>query len=254
MVLMHADVYSNTLTRSVRLEILLPEFRGGERLKTLYLLHGMTDDQTIWQRRTSIERYADERGIAVVMPSTQLNWYANTHAGERWFDYISDELLLITRRMLPCLSDARADTYAAGLSMGGYGALRCALNRPDRFCAAASLSGGLDAAAVPCLGDPLAESAFWEDVFGPTSEIPGSAHDLFRAAESCEAKPRVFMWCGTEDFLYDQNVRMRDHLRRLGYDLYYRETSGDHQWKYWDREIPNALDWMLYGREAEACR
>ena len=59
---------------------------------TLYLLHGMSDDHTIWQRRTSIERYVSDMGIAVVMPTTHLGWYTDMAQGNRYWTFISEEL------------------------------------------------------------------------------------------------------------------------------------------------------------------
>ena len=88
----------------------------------------------------------------------------------------------------------------------------------------------------------------WFDIFGPHDQIKGSDNDLFAVAERLAAsgkdKPKVYMWCGTEDFLYGQNVRMRDHLNKLGYDLTYEESPGDHQWKYWDEKIQTVLAWL----------
>lgn len=233
--------------------MVLPD-NGGDCLPTLYLLHGMTDDHTIWQRRTSIERYADEKCIAVVMPSTSLGFYANTHAGERYFDYISGELVQAMRRMLPRLSEKREDTFVAGLSMGGYGALRCALKRPDVFCKAASMSGALDPEVLVQDPMPLGRPFCWLDVFGPAEDIPGSEHDLFAAAENLkENRPEIWMWCGTEDSLYPCNVRMKDHLKKLGYTLHWHETPGDHTWKYWNREIQHVLAWLVPAEEDEVC-
>jgi len=254
--LMNVDFFSRTLHRNARMNVILPDDFAGksEPLKTLFLLHGMTDDQSIWQRRTSIERYADEWGIAVVMPDARLSWYTDTAVGERYFSFISEELVQLCRRMFPLLSHRREDTFAAGLSMGGYGAMKCALRHPETFCKAASLSGALDAFGVTQLDPPLGTAAYWEDIFGPGEQIPGSQNDLFALAEKLkENRPGIFMWCGTEDFLYNMNTAMRDHLTKLGYQLAYSEGPGDHQWKYWDREIQNALAWMLGGEEAEAC-
>ena len=256
MTLMHVDFYSDVLGRSAQLCALLPEGpapAGG--FPTLYLLHGMTDDYAVWTRRTSIERYAEDHRLAVIMPDTRLGWYANTASGERYFDHISDEIVQFSRRMLPGLSHRREDTFVAGLSMGGYGAFRCALGRPDVFAKAASLSGALDAAELPLLDEPLERPAYWLDIFGPTEGIPGSEHDLFRAAELLrENRPELWMWCGTEDFLYGANLRMRDHLRALGYPLTYSEGPGDHQWRYWDVQIQHVLDWLIPAEEVGACR
>ncbi|MDO5324236.1 MAG: alpha/beta hydrolase family protein [Clostridia bacterium] len=254
MALLHVDFYSDALGRSTHMDAILPEKSTSPHWKTLYLLHGMTDDHSTWQRRTCIERYAEERGLAVILPDGDLKWYADTPWGERYFEFISRDLIQLTRRMFPRLSHERADTFVAGNSMGGYGALKCALKHPETFSKAASLSGALDAAALPHLPNPLADEAYWEDVFGPIDGIAGSDNDLFAAARACvENRPEIWMWCGTEDFLYDMHLRMREHLTALGYSLDSSESPGDHQWFYWDRELPHMLDWLLEG-EARACR
>ena len=253
MALLHIHSYSHILGRSVRVDAVVPEKKPGP-WKCLLLLHGLTDDHSIWQRRSSIERYAEERGIAVLMPTTKLGFYANMKMGERWQDYIFDELLVICRRMIPNLSPAREDNFVAGLSMGGYGALKCALTKADSFSKAAIFSAAVDAyrlAQMPHDDPPMREN-FMLDVFGPVEGIPGSGNDLFHlAGELKENRPALYIWCGTEDFLYDMNVRMRDHLVKLGYDVTYSESPGGHHWKHWDREIMNALDWMLGKEEWE---
>ena len=256
MAILHIDFFSRALGRSAQMDAILPDARGTAEKpwKTLYLLHGMTDDYTAWQRWTSIERYAEEYGIAVIMPDTRLGWYTDTAAGERYFSFVSDELIRISRRMFPSLSHQKEDTFVAGLSMGGYGAMKCALKKPETFCKAASLSGALDIYGVTQLDPPLGEKGYWEDIFGPIEAIRGSENDVFAAAEALTAdRPELFMWCGTEDFLYTMNTAMRDHLMKLGYKLTYSESSGDHNWKYWDREIQNVLAWMLQGEEENAC-
>jgi len=257
MAILHVDFFSRALNRNARMDVILPDAKSSavRPWKTLYLLHGMTDDCTAWQRWTSIERYAEEQGIAVIMPDARLSWYTDTAAGERYFSFVSEELIAISRRMFPALSHQREDTFIAGLSMGGYGALKCALKKPETFRKAASLSGALDACGVTRLDPPLGDQAYWEDIFGPIDQIRGSENDLFAAAEACkENRPEIFMWCGTEDFLYGMNIEMRDHLTKLGYELLYSEGHGDHSWKYWDREIQNVLAWMLGGEEEVACR
>jgi putative tributyrin esterase len=224
---------------------------GGERWKTLYLLHGMSDDHTIWQRRTSIERYAADKGIAVVMPTTHLGWYTDMYRGLKYFTFISDELPKVCRQMFPNLSPNREDTYAAGLSMGGYGALKCGLRAPEVFSRVASLSGGVDAVAITERQKP---DGYWVDVLGPKEDMPGSFNDLFAAASELKdspIRPDVYMWCGTEDFLYEHNVKMRDHLNALNYDLLYEESPGDHQWKYWDEKIQTVLDWLIPSKEGK---
>ena len=256
MAILHIDFFSRALGRSAQMNVILPDARSNapKPWKTLYLLHGMTDDYTAWQRWTSIERYAEEWGVAVVMPDTRLGWYTDTAVDERYFSFVGDELVRISRRMFPSISHKREDTFVAGLSMGGYGAVKCALKRPETFSKAASLSGALDIFGMTRLDPPLGDQNYWEDIFGPIKQIKGSENDVFAAAEELKNnRPELFMWCGTEDFLYSMNTAMRDHLLKLGYKLSYSESSGDHNWKYWDREIQNVLAWMLKGEEENAC-
>src|SRR5687768_1122020 len=142
--------FSDTLAMTVSAYVLVPQSSvkqiglesGPARATypTLYLLHGLSDDHTIWMRRTSIERYAAAKNIAVVMPAVGRSFYQNMASGPQYWTFLSEELPRLMRQFFP-LSPAREDNFAAGLSMGGYGALRLGLAHPDRFAAAASLSG-----------------------------------------------------------------------------------------------------------------
>ena len=251
------DYYADALGVQTRMHVLLPQRLAAGKAKTLYLLHGMSDDEGTWMRRTSIERYAEEKGLAVVMPDGGLGWYTDMYRGLAWFKFISGELPALCRRFFPILSDKREDTYIGGNSMGGYGALKCALRAPRTFSKVISLSGALDAADTAINNTVPATRRYWEDVFGPAEDVSGSENDLFAAATALTdpaLRPRIYMWCGTEDFLYGQNTRMRDHLRALGYDLTYEESPGDHQWQYWDKKIADALDWLLPGEGEDAWR
>ena len=251
------DYYADALGVQTRMHVLLPQRLAAGKAKTLYLLHGMSDDEGTWMRRTSIERYAEEKGLAVVMPDGGLGWYTDMYRGLAWFKFISGELPALCRRFFPILSDKREDTYIGGNSMGGYGALKCALRAPQTFSKVISLSGALDAVDTAINNTVPATRRYWEDVFGPAEDVSGSENDLFAAATALTdpaLRPRIYMWCGTEDFLYDQNVRMRDHLRALGYDLTYEESPGDHQWRHWDKKIADALDWLLPGEGEDAWR
>ncbi len=219
----------------------------------LYLLHGLSDDHTIWMRRTAIERYADERGIAVVMPAVARSWYQDMASGPRYWTYVSEELPALASAYFP-LAQRRADTFAAGLSMGGYGAFRLALAHPDRFAAAASLSGALDIACRYRRGieaDEVMGRVELRAVFGDRPGLDGSDADLFelaRRALGAPLRPRLYLYCGTRDRLYEDNLRFRDQALDSSFDLAYTEDDGDHSWRYWDRQIEKALDWMLAGR------
>lgn len=252
MALLHVDFFSRVLGMCVQMDVILPQEtkgqigmtgKGARNYPTLYLLHGLSDDHTIWQRRTSIERYVSNMGMAVVMPSAARCWYTDSPSG-KYFSYVADELPEICREFFPNMSSAREDTYIAGLSMGGYGAFKIGMSRPERFSMAAALSGVMDV-TLYC------EKPEHRHIFGDT--IRGTKNDLFTLAttlaESGKPKPELFQWCGTEDALYPCNVQMRDRLRELGYSLTYSESHGIHSWDCWDVQIQNVLKWIAEKRQ-----
>ena len=222
-------------------------------LPTLYLLHGLSDDATSWERRTSAERYAEERGLALIMPDGGRSFYADAGEGENYFGYVCLELVNYTRALFP-LSHDREKTFAAGNSMGGYGAVKCALTRPDLFGACATLSGALDIVS-------LVRNADWMQALSKKSwgadchrTIEGSDSDLFAladrlAADPSRKKPRIFQICGTEDFLYGENQVFRRYMEKSGFPFRYEEAPGSHDWSFWDRHLPAAMDFLLEGQK-----
>jgi S-formylglutathione hydrolase FrmB len=216
-----------------------PAFRGHP---TLFLLHGMSDDESIWTRSTSLERYAAAIGLAVVMPNVHRSFYTNMLHGYRYWDFVSRELLDKARAFFP-LSHAREDNFVAGLSMGGHGAFKLALSLPETFAAGASLSGVADVTEFR-----QTRALDYELIFGSSGPERGSEHDLFHLAttlaRSDRPRPRLFQCCGTEDFLLSQNRSLRDHLQPLGFDYLYEEGPGLHDWAYWDKMIARTLSWL----------
>jgi putative tributyrin esterase len=255
MALIHCDFYSEVLDLCTSMYVVLPQPTRAEIQKqsksshgypTLYLLHGLSDDHTIWQRRTCIERYVEPLGLAVVMPAVHRSFYTDMAVGYRYWAFISEELPELARHFFP-LSAAREDNFVAGLSMGGYGAFKLALTHPDRYAAAASLSGALDIVRAAKEKDEAWQAEI-KRIFGNRLNIAGSGNDLFYLAEQVakgkRAKLTLYQWCGTEDILYSANVRFHKHAQALGLDLTYEEGSGEHEWKYWDQQIQRVLAWL----------
>lgn len=256
MAFIQCSFHSHVLGIASSMNVVLPEREDlGERrpFPCLFLLHGLSDDHTIWCRRTSIERYAEERGIAVVMPAGGRGFYVDNAAGPRWGSFVADEVPAVAHSLFP-LSERREDTFIAGLSMGGYGAFRIALAHPQRFAAAGSFSGALDMARRPENPDPDWTVELTR-IFGDLATMPGSANDLFeqarRSSPADRERLRLFQCCGTEDFLYDANVRFRDHARSLGLALTYEEGPGTHEWEYWDAAVQRFLDWLGLPRRTQ---
>lgn len=206
----------------------------------LYLLHGLSDDHTMWLRRTCIERYAAEQGLCVVMPCGGKSFYCDQADGMAYYTYISQELPRRIREFFR-VSHRREDTYIAGLSMGGYGALKIAMQNPEVFSAAAALSpvGDLRYPAFDYLLPSL---------FG-SREIPENADLLAiaRAHRDDPQKSRLFINIGTEDFLYDTVQPLRADLPENGFALTYEEQPGEHSWDLWESKLRYVLQWLKSG-------
>ena len=164
---------------------------------------------------------------------------------------ISEELPKICREFFPQMSDKKEDNLAAGLSMGGYGAWKLGLGASETFGAAASLSGCLD--IIEDVGRHLEgdsrDAALFRGIYGSLEQLEGSDNDLMALAKKLKTSgkpiPRLYSWCGTEDFLYEGNKRAWAYMKELGYEMKLEESSGDHQWKYWDAKIQDVLRWWL---------
>lgn len=255
MAFIQCDFHSDVLGMACSMNVIIPQpaatqigMKGGskkEKYPVLYLLHGCSDDHSIWGRRTSIERYVAGMDLAVVMPNVHRSYYTDMKSGGKYWTFISEELPKVAQAFFP-ISSERKDNFVAGLSMGGYGTLKLALSCPDKFAAAASLSGVTDL------------YNFWkgmengsEDfnrIFGSPEEFKGSSNDLLKLSadlkKSGKEIPEIFQICGTEDFLYDGNINFRNHLQKLGYDFKYKEAPGVHSWDFWDLHIQDVLKWL----------
>jgi putative tributyrin esterase len=257
MALIRCDFFSDVLGVSTSMTVVLPQetssqigMSGASREgdpPVLYLLHGLSDDDTIWTRRTSIERYVAPLGLAVVMPQVGRSFYTDEAHGNRYWTFLSQELPDVVRGFFR-LSGRREDTFVAGLSMGGYGALKWALRDPGRFAAAASLSGALDVVRLRH-GDTRPDDVRrWDAVFGDRS-VQGTDDDLLallaRAAGGRPpGLPALYVCCGTEDELYEDNVRFCAAARASGVAVTADFGPGGHDWGYWDATVQDVLRWL----------
>jgi putative tributyrin esterase len=242
---MRCDFSSDVLGVATSMTVLLPQPESGHprELPTLYLLHGLSDDSTAWTRFTSLERYAAQQRLAIVMPQVERSFYTDEAWGRAYWTFVAEELPGIARGLFR-LCDDPAKTFVAGLSMGGYGAFKLALRHPDRFGAAASLSGVLDLAArAPQLHKPE-DPRMWERIHGVPPTIAGTGNDLLHLLEHVENPPPLFLACGTEDVLYGSNVRFRDACAERGIPLRAEFSPGGHDWSFWDAKIRDVLAWL----------
>lgn len=243
MALFHANFYSDVLGMQSSAEVILPDRPDPTRkLPVLYLLHGLSDDHTIWQRRTAIERYVSSYYLAVVMPNAHRSFYTNMKAGRQYFTYMTDELPRLMESFFP-FSNCREDRFVAGLSMGGYGAFKMAINLPERYAAGASLSGVLDIAGAWARNSDFFPDVFGDGVVNPPDNVLASVDKL--VVETPKRKwPKLFQFCGTEDFLYQDNLLFQAHVKKAGLPVEFREGPGGHSWDIWDTRIQEVLAWL----------
>ncbi|MEZ0396675.1 MAG: alpha/beta hydrolase family protein [Anaerolineales bacterium] len=256
MALLQVNFFSSALRRKVPMQVILPAETGGAGpFKTLYLLHGLTDNCTAWTSHTRIERWATERNLAVVMPSAENSFYVDMPYGTSCFGdfgaYVGQELVEVTRKMFR-LSPRREDTFIAGLSMGGFGALRNGLKYHETFGYIACLSGAIHIFEYP-FDEPgrnvIGEDACFGDIHAAalTDRNPRvAAESLFQKIRAGEdvVLPKIYIACGTEDYLLRANRVFADFLKSSGADVVYEEGPGGHDWDFWDAYIQRVLDWL----------
>lgn len=265
--LIHFNFLSKTLGYHTNVYILLPvdDFSSDSNVayhaipsnvgpfQTLYLLHGDGGNGLDWIRFTSIERYARKYHIAVVMPEVPGNsFYTDMVYGYDCYTYIAEELPVIVENYFP-LSARREDRFVAGSSMGGYGAIKWALRKPEFFAAAAGLSGvslGRDFFSSREFASSMhaGENSIVNNCFGGLSKLEGSLDDtkhlIDRSVERKEKLPALFVCTGTEDFTCQFTRDYVAYAREKGIDITYEEGSGKHDWQFWDTYIQRVLDWL----------
>ena len=256
MALLQVSYLSKALFRTVPLYVILPsdkiDYRTfgyandrDKKFKTLYLLHGLLGDCSDWVNGTRIRRWAEEKNLAVVMPSGDNAFYIDYPGTKNnYSDFIGKELVEVTRNMFP-LSDKREDTYIAGLSMGGYGALRNGIVYSDTFSHVAGLSSAAH------LFDGKEHDAMLMDekaIFGDMEKAaktdlnPTVAFD--NLLKENRPAPKFYISCGTEDGLFDANVDFKNYLVGKGADVTWDEEKRGHDWDFWDSQIKKVLDWL----------
>jgi putative tributyrin esterase len=260
MALIQVNYLSCALMRTVTVNVVLPVDKVSHRehdylpvparLKTLYLLHGMFGNCNDWLTGTSIQRLAEERDLCVVMPSGDNSYYVQ---GPLPFNdygaFVGEELPRVMRSMFP-LSGRREDTFIAGLSMGGYGALRNGMRYAQTFGGIAAISSALtvlDPASPPIAGDKA--------VFGDLEVARGTdknyevAYENLRSrVESGEEKmPRIYLGCGTEDPFIEGTRALRARLEADGVEVAYSEEPGGHDWDLWESQIRKVVGWLPLG-------
>ena len=243
--------HSSILNMDTEVNIVMPEKAPDDRYPVLYLLHGAGGDCDSWLRNSSIERYAERYGLAVVMPSAYNSCYADMVHGIPYFTFLSEELPERLEKMFP-IANTASHRYAAGLSMGGRGAFLWALRRPEFFHASVCMSGSLDVASMAkrmIETNDLKSLERFINAFGDPMHLTqeNDVYDLTKkAAESGQPYPKLLYMCGREDIRYEeQYLPFLRFCDEIGLSVARMEDFGDHNFDYWDRAVQKGIEWML---------
>ncbi|MDR3123872.1 MAG: esterase family protein [Treponema sp.] len=259
--LLRGNFYSDVLRLYTGITIFVPDQHRDEgSYKVCYLLHGLHNDQNAWVDSTMLQVFARNYGTLFVMPAAGRSFYADMKHGYNYFAYISEELPEITKRVFN-ISARREDTAIVGCSMGGYGALKAALSRPEQY-------GFCGAIAPACLFinehlEGLRKNAdYWLRTGGPEAQsiltdfrasfgdelAYADSDEIIKLAEKAAARtvrPKIYAACGIEDNLRKENLRFNEHIEKLNLDYTYEEWAGGHDWYFFSDALKKALELWL---------
>jgi S-formylglutathione hydrolase FrmB len=259
--ILRGSVYSESLHVQTGINVLVPEKPAGkEGYKIVYLLHGLHGNQDTWLDRTMLPFYANDFHSIFVMPEVGRTFYANMKYGHKYFTYISEELPEICANVFN-ISAKREDTAVIGCSMGGYGALKAALTKPDLFgfCGAISSAAlfaneifdGLRKDPSPWIekGGPEVEAIYRDFIAIFGDDLAYSDSDLIlelaKKAAVLPAKPKIYAACGTEDDLRKENLRFKEQIGKLDFNYTYEEWTGAHDWYFFNDALKKTLQVWL---------
>jgi putative tributyrin esterase len=240
---------SKALGRAIKYRILLPGnyAASAKRYPVLYLLHGLDGHYEDWTTRTHLEERARRLPLLIVMPEGADAWYTNAADGSgRFEDYITEDLIRDVESKYRAIR-AGYGRAIAGLSMGGYGAIKIALKHPGTYAAAGSLSGAFEATEPEFARDFPAHTEEMGRIFGPAGGETRTANDIFLIARAANSNggPALYVDCGESDRFLASNRRLVDIIHSRGFAYEYHETPGTHAWDYWDRRLAPLLAWAV---------
>lgn len=229
-------------------------------MKTLLLLHGYSGSCSDWINSSLIVDLANKYNLAVICPVGENSFYLDgLETGRKYGTYVGEELIRYARKTFG-LSDKAEDTFAGGLSMGGFGAIHTGLQFHHTFSRVFALSSALIIHNVekmkPGADDGIANYEYYKLMFGEPSKLSLSANNpeelVRRLMKAGDKIPAIYMACGTEDFLLEENHIFRDFLLEQGVELTYHESSGTHDFAFWNQYLEPAIMWLLGCEEKSA--
>ena len=254
--------YSESMCRPVHFNAVLsndnrfeidsnPHYKRGP--KSVYLLHGYSGCDSDWMINAPLQDLANQYNVNFFMPNGDNSFYLDQpQDGFKYCTYVGKEFVEYTRKTFN-LSDKREDTMIGGLSMGGFGAIHTGLTYPDTFSRIMAFSSALIIESLDKMSpeddNPIANFSYYELIFGDLSTAASTDINPAVLAQKLKAKnaeiPKIFMSCGTEDFLFEENNNFKKEMDTIGIDVEYRTWSGIHDFVFWRASLEKALKWAL---------
>jgi S-formylglutathione hydrolase FrmB len=257
------NYFSGALMKVTTVQVIVPNdlipimVEGNEHYKretkTLYLLHGFSGGGMDWMLGSQIQELAIRYNLAIVMPTGDNSFYLDGKGtGRAYGTFVGEELVNYIAKTFG-LSGKKEDIYIGGLSMGGFGAIHTAFKYCDTFHKAFALSSALIIHNIkniePDFKDAIADYDYYRFTFGDLSKLEESENNpevlVKKMHKEGKQVPSLFMACGTEDFLLQENRSFHEFLVKENVDVAYQESTGIHDWKFWDEYLEPAIKWML---------
>lgn len=253
--ILRGNFTSEALAMSTNIQIFMPE-KNSAPFRVVYLLHGLHGDQGTWLDNTMLPVYAKNYNIVFVMPEAGRSFYVNLKYGRKYFDYISEELPKVCRKLFN-ISAERENTAVIGCSMGGFGSLKIALSKPEQF----GFCGAISPACIYfkyMLEDLRKDSESYLKTGGDAEEILNDLQSIYgdkleyrkdydivalvKDFPAASPKPKFFVTCGTEDDLRKENLDFKDEMKKTDFNYTYEEWQGGHDWYFFNDALKRTLD------------
>jgi len=239
---------SEVLGGSGEFAVYLPD-RGEKPYKVLWLLHGAFGQYSESVENSSVIRYAHHRGMAVVAPSSYMGVYTDMVYGENGYSFVK-EVWEKAPKLFTCLSQKREDNFLMGISMGGHGSFKLAMEHPESFAGACGFSSPVDMVFTMGLLENGKHGGGHElyDAFGSSKAYEGTVGDVIGMAKRnlAEGKvlPRMALCWGDSEHAGAEDSRIEKIFRELGIPLFTKIGRGGHSFDTWDPLLPEVLDYM----------
>lgn len=253
--ILRGNLFSTTLDMDSGITVITPEEPQENPPQLALVLHGLNSGSDSWANSSMLPTYAKNYNVLFVMPEVGRSYYTDMHYGQRFFSYVARELPQLCRKTFNTATGPE-NTTVIGASMGGYGALKCALSHPEQFGACCAFSSGslytkefLDRVKKIGDWDKIAglmgpqRIADFHAIYGDDLEVKPE-DELALVAQKASKKPappRFYCACGTDDGFLHYNRRFNDELKSLGFDVTYEEWKGGHDWTFFDEALKKAL-------------